>query len=392
MNNLDIVVVSTEAPDPLGNAAGRWYYAFAKGLSDRGHRVRWFAAYTRDAYAARARAYLEHSGPNLRLYPYPTRSWWASKRQTLRRPYANFISESLARDLETALKGGYDILDLEQTWAGWLGIGAPRALLSIHWLAQVDLARGALRSFRLLVSNALMKRTEQRLIARFDTIRVLTPQDRRIVQRLNPRARVATVPLAIDPRLYQFGNVEPQTPTIGLVGSMGWHPTRSAAVRLLTSIWPSVKARLRNARALVVGWDARRALSQFVDQPDVTVVENVPEVGPYFRQLSLMAFPVAIGSGMKVKVLEAMAYGVPVVTTSEGLAGIEAVDGIHVGIADDDEGFVQKVIELLMNEAARRAMRLAARRLVEERYSPAPVVSQMEVLYNEMLDQRSSPH
>ena len=54
MSHFEIVVVSPEAPDPFGNPAGRWYYVLAKGLSERGHRVRWLAAYTQEAYAARA--------------------------------------------------------------------------------------------------------------------------------------------------------------------------------------------------------------------------------------------------------------------------------------------------------------------------------------------------
>jgi glycosyltransferase involved in cell wall biosynthesis len=88
---------------------------------------------------------------------------------------------------------------------------------------------------------------------------------------------------------------------------------------------------------------------------------------------------------MKVKVLEAMAYGVPTVTTTEGIAGIEAVDGRHVGIADDDEVFAEKVVALLRNEVARRTMRLTARQLVEQRYSPRPVLRELHTLYEEIV-------
>jgi len=385
MSHFDVIVVSTEPPDPFGNAAGRWYYVLAKGLCERGHRVRWLAAYSREASAARARAYLKGSGVNLRLYPYPARSWLRSKWETLRRPYGYFVSRSLAQDLTAELERGYDVAHFEPTWAAWLGLGVPRALLSIQWLAQLDLARTVPQPFRLLMTGALMKRTERQLIGQFDTIRALTPQDSRIVQRLNPRARLVTIPLAIDPTLYPFEAVEPAHPTVGLIGSMNWQPTRSAAVRLLTSIWPKVKASVRDATLLVVGWGARRALGQFLDRPDVTIIEDVPDSAPYFRQLSLLAFPVSNGSGMKVKVLEAMAYGVPTVTTRDGIAGIEAADGYQAAISDDDAVFADKIIELLKSEAARRAMTLAARRLIEERYSPAAVLPQIEALYQEVV-------
>src|SRR5689334_13698885 len=127
---LDILIGSTEPPDPFGNAAGRWYYALAKGLSGRGHRVRWLAAFSEPASANRARSMLSSTPLDLRLYPYAKRSWLNRKIGTIRRPYAYVISSDLARDMEREQRRGYDVLHLEQTSAGWLGLGAARALLS----------------------------------------------------------------------------------------------------------------------------------------------------------------------------------------------------------------------------------------------------------------------
>ncbi len=384
MGRLRVIVVTTEPPDPFGNAVGRWYYVLAKGLSERGHRVRWLAAYTQESSAARAQARLHHPNLQLKFYPYPTRPWLIRKWETLRRPYAYFISDTLARDLEVELKRGYDVLHLEPTWAGYLGIGIPRSCVSILALARIDCSNRVPRSFRDLVSTALMKWAERYIITRFRAIRVLTLRDGRIVHTLNPGARIFTIPLAIDPILYPFETTELQQPTIGLIGSMSWHPTREAAIRLLTSIWPRVKARANDARLLIVGWTARHSLSQFLDLPDVTILEDVPEAEPYFRQLSVLAYPVVNGSGMKVKVLEAMAYGVPVVTTTEGIEGIAAADGVHAFLSDDDHVFADKVLELLREKEARQEIQLAARRLVEELYSPGPTLSQVERMYQEI--------
>jgi glycosyltransferase involved in cell wall biosynthesis len=381
MTHLDIVVVSPEAPDPFGNPAGRWYYVLAKGLSQRGHRVRWLAAYTHEAYAARARASLGHSNLSLTLYAYEKVRWLRSKWNTLRRPYSYFISDHLVRDLQAELTRGYDVLHLEHTWSGWLGLGVPRVLLSIQWLARIDMAGNGFGSFRRFVSTALMKWTERHIITRFNVLRAFTSRDARVIGKLNPGARVFTIPLAIDADLYSFTMTDPRPPTIGLVGSMRWQPTRSAAVRLLTSIWPKVKTRIRDAQLLIVGWGARHSLASFLGRPDITILEDVPEAEPYFRQLSVLAYPVVHGSGMKVKVLEAMAYGLPVVTTGEGIEGIDAVNGRHVAITDGDERFADAIVALVGNQEARREMCLAARRLVEERYSPGPILSKMERAY-----------
>lgn len=388
VRKFDVIVVSAEAPDPFGNAVGRWYYVLAKGLTSRGHKVRWLAATSSQLYAERARARFNNSEIDLRLYPYQTRTMLRRKWRTILRPYSYFISDRLVQDLKTELENGYDVLDLQHTWTGWLGIGVPAAVLSVLALARIDLQWTGGTSAMGVVAGAIMRRTERRLIRSFNALRALTPRDARVVQRLNRRAQIFTVPLAIDPSLYQFRIEDSPTPTVGLIGSMNWQPTRSAAIRLLKTIWPGVRARRADARLLIVGWEARKSLAEFVDAPGVTIIENVPDSEPHFRQISVLAYPAVAGSGMKVKILEAMAYGVPVVTTGEGIEGIDALDGVHALVSDQDEGLVGRIVNLLNKEDARREIRLAARRLLEERYSPGPVISQIESLYAKVSQSR----
>jgi glycosyltransferase involved in cell wall biosynthesis len=87
------------------------------------------------------------------------------------------------------------------------------------------------------------------------------------------------------------------------------------------------------------------------------------------------------GSGVKVMVLEAMAWGIPVVTTTDGIEGIEAVDGRDCFVADEDEAFAQRVVELLRDRDLRRTCRQRARALIEVKHSPAPVVDRLEQVY-----------
>lgn len=384
--SLNVLVVSSEAPDPFGNAVGRWYYVLAKGLTHRGHRVRWLAACGNQLFAERARSRLGHTGIDLRLYPHPNYSPLRRKLKTLLRPYSYPFSGQLEVDLKAEIAKGYDVLDLEHTWTAWLGMRAPRALLSVLALARIDLPPS--HSLVSALRGTLMKRTERHLISRFGAIRVLTRRDAQVVQSMNHKAQVSIVPLAIDPSLYLFEAEGPSTPTVGLIGSMDWQPTLAAALRLLTSIWPRVRAGNEEARLLIVGWGARRSLARFVRTPEVTLVEDVPDSEPYFRKLSVLAYPALAGSGMKVKVLEAMAYGVPVVTTREGIEGIDAVDGIHALLGDDDDELAAKILSLLNANQAAVRMRVEARLLIEERYSPDSVIPQIEDVYRKTMQSR----
>jgi hypothetical protein len=88
---------------------------------------------------------------------------------------------------------------------------------------------------------------------------------------------------------------------------------------------------------------------------------------------------------MKVKVLEAFAYGVPVVTTSEGVEGIPAQDGIHAGISDEDAGLVERTLGLLRDPAQQESQRRAARTLVEKHCHPRVVLDGVERSYEDVL-------
>jgi glycosyltransferase involved in cell wall biosynthesis len=198
---------------------------------------------------------------------------------------------------------------------------------------------------------------------------------------MNPNAKVVFIPLAIDHRLYPFSTREPEIPTIGVIGNMNWGPTRMASARLLTDIWPLVKGKVHGLRLMIAGWGARRMFTQYLRDPDITILEDLPEAEPYFRRLSLLVFPLTLGSGTKVKVQEAMAYGVPVVTTEEGIHGIQAKAGVHAALGNDDETLAHLIVELMRNREARHTMRLAARKLIEEKHSPEPILKQIASLF-----------
>ncbi len=387
MARLRVVAVMPEAPDPFGNAASRWYYVLLKGLAVRGHDVRAYAAYTRRAYAEAARARFCGTPIRLELFPYPDRGgWWRRKWATFRRPYSYFIQPALSDGVTQALRDGYDVLHLEQTWAGWLGIGKPRVLLSVHWLAILDLQGTGFRSWDFFKGKLLSWYAERKILRQFKRIRVLSDRLASGVRRINPDARVHVVPLAIDPSLYPMVENESQEKVVGLIAGMTWEPGYNAAVRLLTSIWARVRIKEPEARLVVAGWEARKTLGRFANEPGVSIVENLPDPLQFYRRCTVLAYPLVRGSGMKVKILEAMAYGVPVVTTSEGIEGIAAENGTHALLEDEDERFAERVVELLRDRNRRRCLREAGRVLVEGKYSPNAIVPQIEGVYQQMLD------
>lgn len=391
MRPLRIALVLQELPLPFESAVGRWYSVLLRGLVARGHDVTAFAASGRPAAIPEAEALFPAPRYRLRCYPHAPaaglRSTWAA----LRRPRSYPFDAAFRRDLEAEIARGVDVLHLEDLWSGWLALPHARlAFLSLHNLLEADLAGVTADTLRGRLRDLRARRAERFLVRRFPVIRTLTPPLSARVRALNPRAHVHTIPLGLDLAGYPFEAERgaDDRPTVALIGSFDWHPTRSAATRLLTRLWPAIKRRVPEARLQLVGRSARSALRGAAPPPDVSVHEDVPDTIPYFRRTDVLLYAPAQGSGMKVKVLEAFALGVPVVTTADGVEGLPAEDGVHAGICGDDAGLVDRCVALLHDRAAARRMRIAARALLAEVCDPDAAVAAVERGYDAMLAAR----
>jgi polysaccharide biosynthesis protein PslH len=388
MNSLRIVLVMIEPPLPFGNAAARWYYVLLRGLVERGHRVTAFATCGNPAELAEARRLFRAPVYDLRVYPHNTnRSLW-TKWQTLQQPYSYVFSREFRQDLNRELSAGFDVLHLEQIWSGWLGLThADRAVLNIHYLYELDLAGVPAGSPANFALRLLTRRAERFLVRQYPTLCTLTPRLSAYVQRLAPTADVYTVPLGLDLSLYECVGREriASKPVVSLIGSFYWQPSISAGVRLLTRLWPEIKRRVPEARLQIVGREARTALRQFLSLPDVAIEENVADILPYFRASDVLLYAPEQGSGMKVKILESFALGVPVVTNREGVEGLPAVDGVHAGICDDDAGLIERTVALLRSQQKREQQRLAARWFVESHCSPTVTLAGVEQVYDQLV-------
>ncbi len=389
MKPLRIVVVMIEPPLPFGNAAARWFYVLLRGLVERGHRVTAFAACSKPGEIEEAARLFPQPDYDLRCYAFPARGGLGAKWATLRRPYSYMFSQELRRDLKAVLAGGFDILHLEQLWCGWLGLGyRDRALLNVHYLQAIDQETLTPASWGDRLRLALGRRAERQLLHDFSHFRALSKRLSNKVRAANPAARVEIVPLGLDPDLYPFisDTQRTQEPIISVIGNMAWYPSCSAAVRLLTRLWPEIRRQLPEARLRIVGWNARSALRNFLDTPGVTIEENVADMRPYFERTGVLLYAPERGSGMKVKVLEALALGVPVVTTAEGVEGLPAEDGIHASICDEDAGLIERTVRLLNDRDAQNRQRAAGRALLEKHCGPGPTLDGMEHIYRLMVN------
>jgi len=382
-----ILLALSNAPAPFGNAAARWYYVLLKGLQELGYRVTAFAASTDPKETETAQGLFPAGQFDLRCYPFPRRNGLVAKWQTFRQPHGYNFSSALRRDLRTEISRGFDILHCEQTWTGWLGLDVPKqTVVNVHYSFQIDCAHLEPGSFREHLMTKRTQQAERRLLRRFPVICALTEPLAQRVRNINPHARVEVIPLGLDSTLYEYRERRPTAaePVIGMIGSFDWQPTYLAGKRLLCRLWPRIHAEIPGARLMLVGRHARKAMEPLGCGPGVEIHESVPEIAPYFHALDVFVYAPTHGSGMKVKVLEAFAFGAPVVTTQSGAEGLPLSPGVHACIGDSDEEIVHQTVTLLRHPDRALQQARESRQLLETYCSPQTTVQQYSKLYETM--------
>lgn len=388
-----IVVVSPALPLPFGETAARGLYAVVREMAARRHEVACLVCSSEGQEMAEdARARLNSPRIALKYFSLqPDANLLRRKWRNFRHPYSELAyAGKLKEALANEIKKGYDVLHLEHLWTGWLGLNLARSVLNIINLDIIDWQKRT--DFSLYERKVFFQmRRATRLILRANSNFVaLTERLRAKVLELAPGARCWVVPFTIDASLYSVQD-DPVEPVVGMIGSMNWFPSRSAAERLLSRIWPLIKQRRPDARLLICGWNAKKYLGRLLPLPDIQVEENIPHPLDFFRRTSVLVYAPPTASGMKVKVMEAMAYGVPVVTNAEGVEGLDCANGEECFVEENDRALAERAMELLGNGDLRNRMRKRARALIEGRYSPKRVVGQLLEVYEAIRKQGNTP-
>jgi glycosyltransferase involved in cell wall biosynthesis len=217
-----------------------------------------------------------------------------------------------------------------------------------------------------------------------DSLVVLTERDREAVADVSGLTPVARIPLGYDLPDSPLDPAGTEPYGIVCVGSFLHPPNVDAAVWLAQEIFPSVKARIPAVSLQLVGSHPFGAI-QALDGGGVTVRGEVSNVRPYLDAAAVVAAPIRLGGGMRVKVLEALASGKAIVATPLAVEGLELRDGVQVIVAETAAGFADALVELLTDVERRTAIAKAARRWAEQHLDLDVQVQAYEALYEEIL-------
>lgn len=209
------------------------------------------------------------------------------------------------------------------------------------------------------------------------------PQDVPIWRRYLPHMHIEVIPNGVDTEYFAPAAAESEEPTLVFTGSMSSSANANAVLYFYRELFPLIKRRVPQVKLYVVGQGPPPSILELGKDPRVVVTGFVPDVRPYLGKAWVAVVPTTVGMGCSNKILEAMAMGKSLVTTSVQADGLSLTAGVHAAIADSPEAFAEQVVALLRDKRRRRAMGRAARALMEEHYTWTAATGRLQSLLEE---------
>jgi polysaccharide biosynthesis protein PslH len=317
--------------------------------------------------------------------PTPTRRAWREAARALRAAslfspyvlYRRHANRAVLRALaQAARQKAPDVLYLDHLDSYQFRSAVPhcQALMDLHNVYSLVVGRLAqeqrnpLKRAYLCRESTLLRNVERRAAKENDLLFTVSAVEARHYQSLGARA-VALVPNGVDCPAFETlpcGRVT-TPPNLLFIGTMSWGPNANAALFLIRDVLPRIRQACPNVRLWIVGRDPPSDVHAHHEREGVVVTGGVPDVLQYFRDARCLLVPLESGGGTRLKILEAFAAGLPVVSTEVGVEGIDAENGRHLSIVDREE-FASTIIRLLGESDRTAAQARAARQLVRDRY------------------------
>jgi polysaccharide biosynthesis protein PslH len=229
----------------------------------------------------------------------------------------------------------------------------------------------------------------ERLVSeRVDGIITVSPEDQEALRELGVRSPIQVIQNCLDVTRLPFlaSPSEREAAEIVFTGTMDYRPNVDAATWFCAEVWPRVLSLVPEARFTIVGRDPSLAVRQLAQQHGVEVTGAVPDVGPFLRRATVYVVPMRMGGGVRFKVLEALAAGLPVVSTTMGATGVDLTPGVHALLADQPDEMALTIVRLFQRPEERLAMAKAGRELVADRFDWAVVIPVLEAFYAQLLE------
>ena len=304
-------------------------------------------------------------------------------------------TQAMGQLIETLLsEGRFDLVQLESSQLSSLvTASATPWIIDEHNLEyellqrMYEVERSPLRKFYNWLEYRKFRQEEVMAWRRSDACVLTSDRERGILALQEPGKLTHVAPNGVDIDYFSPKDIEVDSDSIVFTGLMSYRPNIDAVVFFVREVLPLIVEAHPTARFTVVGMGAPESVTSLAGQ-HVSIVGGVPDVRPYVWSASVFAVPLRMGSGTRLKVLEGLAMGKAMVSTSVGCEGISVEDGKHLVIADDPVSLAHAVLQLLHDADLNRRLGQAGRQLVEERYSWVSIVRDLERFHADVIESK----
>lgn len=307
-------------------------------------------------------------------------------------------SQEMSRTIaDMVAKDAYDFVIAEYSVMGQFIHRNPhlppvRRIMSVHecyYLARLKDFRHyhwGNKKLREAINLKGLKKYEFDMYEEADKVLALTPQGKEELLDIRSTLDIGIVPHGVDVEHFAFSVPDQEEQSIIFVGNYLHYPNADAVLYFAEAIWPRVKQNSPQLKFYIVGQAPPPEIKKLAEDPAIVVTGRVDDVTPYLTRSTVFICPVRLGGGFRGKILEAMAIGRPIVSTSLGAEGIPAQSGKNIILADNPEDFAQGIDRLLQDSSLYNQISTLGRQLVEDKYAWGKGVDVLEGILAEMMD------
>ena len=301
-------------------------------------------------------------------------------------------STGMKKKVKTIIDNGLDLIQVE-----WLQMAQylpfhllknTPLILTEHDVAYVPLKRRSLTEIGILKyimrrECYKMKNYEQETCHRFNKIISVSDLDKERLLKLSEDLDVYVVPNGVNTHYISPKTDHEDTGSLLYIGWMKHYPNRDAMLFFLKQVFPLIIKEVPNTKVFIVGQYApEEILSLAKSNPNIVCTGYVEDVREYLHKCTVYICPLRIGGGTRLKILEAMAAGIPIVSTTIGAEGLSVKHGENILLSDSADTFAKETISLLNNPELRLKLAKSARNFVEQNYDWEMIAQKQMAVYD----------